>query len=193
MEVRWTPSSEYEGSMRFSKRHRDAMGEEYARWAQADTPEWQYWAACTAASLTAYVLLRAAHRLLRRLQSDRAARALLLDESRAAAAAAESACSATATQQRTPTGKVERVCRFCDVPVTEDDMMALHLGGKRHRRMVALAGSAAGDVASPWVWREATPPPPEPAPAPAPEVEIPTQQNRGKGRWEQPKRRGVPR
>ena len=188
-QARWTADPEYTGSMRFSKRHRDMMGEDYARWATADTPQWQLWAAYSAAALVCYLIIRAVHRLLRRIQSDRAARALLLAESRATDASG--GARVATKQQRAPTGPVERVCRFCDVAVPQDDMMAAHVGGKRHRRMVALAGSTAGDADACWVWREAAPPPAEaPAPEPAPEIEIPTQ-TRGKGRWEQPKRRGA--
>ena len=42
-----------------------------------------------------------------------------------------------------------RMCRFCEVAVPKDDMMAAHLSGKKHRK---LAGARSADEC--WVWVE---------------------------------------
>ena len=66
-----------------------------------------------------------------------------------------------------------RVCRFCEVAVPKDEMVAAHLSGKRHRK---LAGSRAAEECFVWLEKEpaAQAPSPEPgslAPEPGPEPE----------------------
>ena len=75
--------------------------------------------------------------------------------------ARQAAAAATAKPRRKKRA-VERVCRFCEVAVPKDEMVAAHLSGKRHRK---LAGSRAAEEC--FVWLEKEPPEQELSPEPS--------------------------
>ena len=75
--------------------------------------------------------------------------------------ARQAAAAATAKPRRKKKA-VERVCRFCEVAVPKDEMVAAHLSGKRHRK---LAGSRAAEEC--FVWLEKEPPEQELSPEPS--------------------------
>ena len=90
-----------------------------------------------------------------------------------------------------------RTCRFCDVVIGEEALMAVHTSGKRHQKLAALAG-VTGDAAREdcWVWRVAertAEAPPEVAreglytgPLSLPPAPVTSQRGggkRGSGRW----------
>ena len=109
------------------------------------------------ATLLALVCLRPGRS---RAHTRREAKAGAKPKSARQAAAAEAA-AATAKPRRKKKA-VERVCRFCEVAVPKDEMVAAHLSGKRHRK---LAGSRAAEEC--FVWLEKEPPEQELSPEPS--------------------------
>lgn len=119
------------------------------------------------------LLHRAITRCVLGYRSERAARQLLRQDAEAKAAMAKEAEERASEARRrkreqVSTGPMVRFCRFCDTAIESDEHMEPHLGGKRHKKCVAAAGSLAGDVDDCWVWREGVPARAEAAAAPRP-------------------------
>ena len=162
--IKFTPSEDA-GSLRFSKRVRDGLGEDYERWSSTDLELYlerlgldagATLVACCAV-LVVGALARWLYYRLRVGLSNRTGRLLVEEEAQAASAAAavevaakrEKATPALAFAQ-SGAGPLARHCRFCDVYVADEHMDA-HMSGKKHRKMVELAGSLS--TREIWVWR----------------------------------------
>ena len=167
MDLKFTPSDDA-GSLRFSKRVRDGLGENYARWSSTDLEifldrlgqDAGVTLVVGCAVLVVGVLVRWLYYRLRVGLSNRAGRLLVEEEARAASEAAAAAAAskrekATPALGSTPSsaGRLARHCRFCDVFVADEHVDA-HLGGKKHCKMVTLAGSlSSSGTREIWVWR----------------------------------------
>lgn len=184
MDVKFTPSEDA-GSLRFSKRIRDGLGEDYARWSSTDLELHlerlgqdvgvTLVVSCTV--LVVGVLARWLYHRVRVGLSNRAGRLLVEEEARAASEAAaaaeaskrekaEKATAAVTSSTSSSAGPMARHCRFCDVYVADEHVDA-HLSGKKHRKMVELAGSLSSGTGEIWMWqpREQTEAPAECPPA----------------------------
>ena len=199
--ARWTPA-DGAGSMRFSKRYRDTAGEEYAQWLDDDAPPFTASNVATVVGgvlllLCALALARRIVHLVRSLRSDWRARELVASEERWAASAAAAAAEARLARAGVegPTRQRERICRFCDVAVSDEHEVA-HLAGKKHRRLAAIAERAASGPSSCWAWREVCAPAAReaaeqggsPRDSAEPVVEL-IASGKGKGAWQPVRRR----
>ena len=174
MRATWTPASDSSATGRFSRRHRDALGnDDYKRWLAPDEED------VSTARLPAAVLLLAAclaallglaWRRLRVMRADWAARRLLAEEQPTKSQVVRDAFAA-ATATGAVGGVKQRFCRLCDVPVDDDHLLA-HTSGKKHQRLLSKTvvdeqgRLVTGDKVPCWCWREVAPPPPPPPEAP---------------------------
>ena len=133
------------------------LGEKVRTWVvESEEGRWLARGCCGLATL----LLLWAQLLLpwiRVKQSEWAAQAMLAAEAKRKAAESQTKRAANgkaARRAQQPAESTVRTCRFCDVVIEEDALMATHTGGKRHQKLAALAG-VTGDAARDdcWVWR----------------------------------------
>lgn len=173
-EQTWT-AADGAGSARFSTNLRDPASYAKQAWAQRDRPWWMPEVAAlklldeldlsnavagvvlsAAAVLAALILINVGGFIREEInwrRSSSAARQLVKQEKAAAAekaAAKRAAASATEPSKECSLARHVRHCRFCDVPI-EDEFVAAHEAGKKHKRLKAAAGSLA--EGSCWVWR----------------------------------------
>ena len=116
---------------------------------------------CGGAILTLLAVWRLLRPRLRSMQSDWAARAVLREEAAAAEAASRRGVEAAKHPKRASLkaeseGPTLRTCRFCDIVLEDEALIAAHVGGKRHLKLAALAGASGEAVQNCWVWRVAT-------------------------------------
>ena len=173
MEATWTPAEDA-GSMRFSQNLRDRSTYAQASWARRDRPLWMpevladillerldlsmgavYLFLAVVLAIIA-LCVRETRVYLRAWRSDtvmvQIVRQEKAEKAQAAAAAAAAKAIASAPDAPGSSGPLVRCCRFCDVPIA-DEFVDAHAAGKKHKRLVSVAGSAGADCC--WVWRSA--------------------------------------
>jgi hypothetical protein len=181
MQARFTPA-EGAGSMIFSTSRRDRASYVGESWATRDRPWWMperlalilldeldlhstvASAICIAMAVTALCggrwITRRLYGAYRWRRSSFAAREIIRMEKEEAAARHSAAASKvdaaklTSSDSCTSEGAMVRYCRYCDVPI-EDEYMAAHESGKKHRRRLDAAGALARGHETCWEWRQA--------------------------------------
>jgi hypothetical protein len=172
-------AAEGAGSLTFSKRHRDAMGEDYEQWFEPETEPTPFAAACmaveaatgvpawkcvlaTLATLACVVTARQWVAVkVHIVQSASAATALLTQEERAADAKrsraeevkAEQTKAAAAAAAPAADAPMQRVCKFCDIYVP-DEFVSSHAAGKKHGKARDAHVKRGADPTDFWIWRE---------------------------------------
>eukprot|EP00729_Bicosta_minor_P013438 gene13438-8872_t len=175
VDIKWTPAAGA-GSLRFTKRARDALGEDYSQWLddgaeaadaaleRVGVPAWIVWTALQV--LLAFVFGRWVLRSvvmpwIHGVKSSKVASELMSEAKDAAKAkAADEQRNAKLktdleAEQRID-GPAQRQCRFCDVDVDED-FVDSHLGGKKHGKAVANQLKRGRPGTDCWTWRAKRP------------------------------------